>query len=367
MAFKSVLQGMKQTVMIFVIVAAVTFAGAYGVIMYYNTSVDTTAFAQVPGMEICNAVAILNPQMDCTEIVSEIKAMDQVRKVQYVDEVKLKVDDNDVSAYVMADYASKETKLVYEGRYPEKSGEITLAGILAGRLNKAVGDTVSVQFGGHKETFTVVGLSNGSQMGGMNTSVLTSDFQRLNPDFKPQSLYIYLDKGTDAAAFCETLESRFDTNYLRGVLDFDKGLAEGMASYQSIVAAMGLAMLMITLMVMALVLYFVIGSTVIRRKKELGIQKAIGYTTLQLMNQIAIGFAVPVLLGVITGSLLGAIYTNPMMSVLMRGVGIMKANFIVNSLWVIAFAAATFVFAYLLSLAVTRRIRKISAYALVTE
>ena len=215
--------------------------------------------------------------------------------------------------------------------------------------------------------FTVVGLSNGSQMGGMNTSILTADFQRLNPDFKPQSLYIYLDKGTDAAAFCKTLESRFDKDHLKGALNFDKGFAEGMASYQSIVAAMGLAMLVITLVVIALVLYFVIGSTVIRRKKELGIQKAVGFTTLQLMNQIAVGFAVPVLAGVIIGGFLGAIGTNPMMSVIMRGSGVMKANFIVNPLWVLAFSAATFLFAYLLSLAVTRRIRKISAYALVTE
>jgi len=85
------------------------------------------------------------------------------------------------------------------------------------------------------------------------------------------------------------------------------------------------------------------------------------------MNQIAIGFAVPVVLGVITGSLLGAFYTNPLMSVTMRGMGVMKAGFIVEPVWVTVFGAGTIIFSYLLSLAVTWRIRKISAYALVTE
>jgi putative ABC transport system permease protein len=368
LGIKSTLQGFGQTVMILIIVAAVAFAGSYGIIMYYNTAIDTKAFAEVPGMEICNAIANLNPQMDHTEIIKEINAMENVRKTQYLDEVKLKVDGNDVSSYVMSDYSSKESQLVYDGHYPEKSGEIVLAGILAERINKKVGDTVTVGFNGNNpETFTVSGLSNGSQMGGMNTSILAEDYKRLNSNFKPEALYIYLDKGTDAAEFVKKLENKFDKELLRNAMNFDKGLEEGMASYQSIVAIMGIVMLVVTLAVIALVLYFVIGSSVIRRKRDLGIQKAIGFTTVQLMNQIAIGFAVPVVLGVIIGSLLGAFYTNPLMSIVMKGMGVMKAGFIVDPLWVIVFGAGTIIFSYLLSLAVTWRIRKISAYALVTE
>lgn len=367
LAFKSTLQNFTQSFMIFIIVTAVAFAGSYGVIMYYNTAIDTKAFAEVPGMEITNAIANLNPQMEHTDIIRDIKNMENVRKVQYLDEVKLKVDGFDVSAYVMINYSSKESQLVYDGYYPQKSSEIVLAGILAGRLNKKVGDYVTVGFGGTEKQFIVSGLSNGSQMGGMNTSILTEDFTRFNPDFKHQSLYIYLDKGTNTTEFVKLLENRFDKELLRGVIDFDKGLAEGMASYQNIVAAMGIAMLVITMAVIALVLYFIIASSVIRRKRELGIQKAVGFTTVQLMNQIAVGFALPVIIGVISGNLLGAFYTNPLMSVAMRGAGIMKANFIVEPIWVTGFGVMTFVFSYFLSLAVTWRIRKISAYALVTE
>jgi putative ABC transport system permease protein len=61
LAFKSVLQSMKQNIMIAIILISVTFAGAFGVIMFYNTTIDTKAFAEVPGMEICNAIAVLNP------------------------------------------------------------------------------------------------------------------------------------------------------------------------------------------------------------------------------------------------------------------------------------------------------------------
>jgi putative ABC transport system permease protein len=154
---------------------------------------------------------------------------------------------------------------------------------------------------------------------------------------------------------------------LLAAVNFDKGMAEGMASYQKIVAAMGLAMLVITLLVVTLVLYFVISSSVIRKKRELGIQKAIGFTTYQLMNQLSISFTIPIIIGVVIGTLLGAFYTNPMMSVSMKSAGVMRAGFIVDPYWIIAFGAATIVFSYLLSMLITWRIRKISAYALVTE
>ncbi len=367
LAFKSVLQSMKQNIMIGLILIAVTFAGAFGVIMFYNTSIDTKAFAEVPGMEICNAIAVLNPEKDQAQAVKTIESIDAVRKVQYLDEVKVKVEGSEASAYVMDDYSQKESMLVYEGHYPKSPNEITLAGILAERLHKTIGDTVTVSFGEREEIFKVVGLSNGSSMGGLNASILTADFKRLNPDFKQQSLNIYLDKGTDAAAFVKKLESQFDKDLLLGTVNFDKEMAEGMASYQNIVAAMGIAMLVITLLVVVLVLYFVISSSVVRKKRELGIQKAIGFTTFQLMNQLAIGFMVPIILGAVGGSLLGAFYTNPLLSVTMRGMGVMKAGFIVAPYWVIGFGAATILFSYLLSLLVTWRIRRISAYALVTE
>ncbi|MFT3950932.1 MAG: FtsX-like permease family protein [Oscillospiraceae bacterium] len=367
LAFKSVLQSMKQNIMIMMILVAVTFSGAFGVIMFYNTTIDTTAFAEVPGFEICNAIAVLNPEKDQTEAVKTIENMDSVRKVQYLDEVKVKVEGGDVAAFVMDDYSRRETILVYEGRYPKSKNEITLAGVLAERLDKKINDTVRVSVGDKQEDFKVVGLSNGSSMGGLNVSILSDDYIRLNPDYKHQSLYIYLDKGTDAGAFTETLKKTFDKDLLLGVTNFDKEMADGMASYQNIVAAMGLAMLIITLFVVALVLYFVISSSVIRKKRELGIQKAIGFTTVQLMNQLSISFTVPIIIGSVIGSLLGACYTNPLMSATMKGMGVMRAGFIVNPYWIVAFGIATIVFSYLLSMMITLRIRRISAYALVTE
>ncbi len=87
LALKSVVQSMKQNIMIIVILIAVTFSGAFGVIMFYNTTIDTKAFAEIPGMEICNVIAVLNPAEDQTDAVESIEKMDHVDKVMYFDEI----------------------------------------------------------------------------------------------------------------------------------------------------------------------------------------------------------------------------------------------------------------------------------------
>ena len=98
---------MKQNIMIIVILIAVTFSGAFGVIMFYNTVIDTKAFAEIPGMEICNVIAVLNPAEDQTDAVASIENMDHVDKVMYFDEIQLKVEDTEVAAYITEDYSKK--------------------------------------------------------------------------------------------------------------------------------------------------------------------------------------------------------------------------------------------------------------------
>lgn len=367
LALKSIMQNLKQNIMIAFILIAVSSAGTFGVIMYYNTAIDVEAFKKVPGMEICNVIAVLNPEMDQSSAVRTIKDMDEVKKAQYLDESKAKIDGNEVAIYIMDNYSTKGTKLVYEGRYPEKTNEITLAGVLADRIGKKVNDTVTVRFGDNEKEFKVVGLSNGASMGGINASILSEDFKQLNTNFKSQALYIYLEEGTDVEEFIKKLNNKIDKDMLLATTNFDKVMEEGMASYQNIVGVMGATMLVITILVVGLVLYFIVSSSIIRKRRELGIQKAIGFTTMQLMNQMSISFTIPVTISAAIGSLLGALYTNPLLSTIMKSGGIMKAQFIVDIGWVIGFGIAVVIFSYLLSMLITLRIRKISAYSLVTE
>jgi putative ABC transport system permease protein len=254
---------------------------------------------------------------------------------------------------------------VYAGEYPQKQGEIVIHGSLAAKLDKDIGDTVSVNYGDSEKTFTVVGFNTG--INGVNASLLKTDYKKLDPSFRQSVLMIYLEDGVDTAAFVKTMKAAYEKEEVLEVIDGDEQLAQGMSSYQAIISTMGIAILVTTFCVIALVLYFVISASIIRRRRELGIYKAIGFSTVQLMNQFSIAFMIPVIVGAAGGSFLGARFTNPLMSAMMKQSGALMPDFLVDSLWITVFCIGLIVVSYLLALLITWRIRKISAYALVTE
>ena len=366
LALKSVMQNMKQNIMIAIIMAVVSFAGVFSVIMCYNSTVDTSTFAEVPGIERSSIVAVLNPMMDNSDVVDEIKDSELIKKAQYIDEIKIKIEGDDITAYVMKDYEAKRTKTVYEGSYPMADNEIVLAGMLADMFDKKVGDTVTVKINDKEETFKITGLSQGANMGGLNASIRYDDLIRFNPDFKEMNLHIYVDEIDEIPNLIKSLRNDYDENMLT-IIDMEKGFMEGMGSYTSIVSIVGITILIVKMFVIILVLYFVINTSVVRKKRELGIQKAIGFSTLQLMNQLSLSFLPPIFIGIVIGCILGAFETNPVMSITMGAMGIMKANFLVVPLWIVVFGILMLVVSYLTAMFITWRIRKISAYALVTE
>lgn len=366
LGIKSNLQSMKQTLMIIIIMIAVGFSGTFGLAMFYNTVVDTSTFAETPGIELSNAVVVFNPALDNSEIVSAIRNMQHVQKVQYVDTDTVKINKSDTSVTVMQDYSTKKTDTVYKGRYPRHKNEIVIAGSLAKLINKKIGHYVTLVYGDKHFEFMITGFSQGAAFGGLNASITLDGMRQLNPGFKQTGLNIYLDKGTDAAEFTDTLQKKYGDKVI-SVANGDKFLEEGMGPYIDIVSKIGVGTMVITIVVVLLVLYFVIVSAIIRKRRELGIQKAIGFTTLQLMNQISISFVFPILIGITLGCILGMTQINPTMTLAQSSMGIMKANYVIRPDWIALFGIATLIVSYISSMLITWRIRKISAYALVTE
>lgn len=368
LSFKSVIQNIKQSFMIFVVMTAVSFTAVFAIIMYYNAVIDTSTFAKLPGDELSSALLGYTPENenDSEKFKEEILSLSDVRKAQYFDDTRMILDGYDVFTNVMEDYSTKENNTVYDGRYPAHDNEIAISGALANVLHKGIGDAVLI--GPEEKPFLITGLTQGLGNTGstLKAHLTLNGIHKISTDFVQIQLHVYLTEGTDSAKFIDAMKKEYGERLIAAV-DMEKSIEQGMASYVSIVSMVGKGMMIVTCFVVILVLYFVIGSTVTRRHRELGIQKAIGYTTWNLMNQIALGFIIPLVLGIIAGCLLGAVFCNPMLSVLLGAMAVMKANFIIAPVWIITTGIVLMVISYSTSILITWRIRKISAYALVAE
>jgi putative ABC transport system permease protein len=186
------------------------------------------------------------------------------------------------------------------------------------------------------------------------------------PDFLFSEFIVYVRDGVDIKAFVRSVQTAeediFDTilithEYIATILD-DMG---------GVFTAAAAGVLAITVFVIVLTLYMIIKTTILRRQRELGIQKAVGFTTWQLMNQIALNMTPVILAGVLTGSVAGCFGLNPLVAALMNGMGIAKVNLPAPLEQIIFVCIALVILAYAVSMLIAWRIRKISAYALINE
>ncbi len=177
---------------------------------------------------------------------------------------------------------------------------------------------------------------------------------------------MYLKDNTRFAEFIDDINERFSEGVLN-TTNTQELLTAQLSMYGSIFLAVASVLLAVTILVIFLVLYLLLRTVIVRRRRELGIQKALGFTTLQLMNQLVLYFIPVIALGVVVGGLLGSIGLNPIFVALIQGMGIMTASMPTPLELVAVLCAALVLLAYLFALLITWRIRRISAYALIVE
>ena len=108
--------------------------------------------------------------------------------------------------------------------------------------------------------------------------------QRLNAEIIPNSLYLYVNDGSNLkSVFNEVKTVLSDKN--AEVMNYREYVSSTMNSIVTVMKALCLVML-ITVLVLAMVLVLLIQAQLVRDKKILGIYKALGYTTGQLIQEI---------------------------------------------------------------------------------
>jgi putative ABC transport system permease protein len=365
LACKTMITNSKQNIMIALIMVAITFASVFSIVLYYNVAVNKTAFIHLVGSEKSSVVVQSKPDIDNKKLLVDIEQMDGVEKIAILDVITTTIDEQSFYTNISDDYAKLENNTVYKGRYPQYDNEIAVSGAVAKLLHRSIGDTVKVEVGDVSYPFLITGLSQSINYMGQITSLTIPGVQHLIPDYTGKTINVYL-KEVDNASFIRDFKVQYG-DLIDDIMDVDEMLGSQSSIYISAVFAVMVMILAITTLVVTLILYLVIKTMILRRKREFGILKATGYTTLQLMTQIALSFVPIVIVGVLIGGVLGCLYTNSMLTLLLSSAGIYNVQFIVDIPLIIVLCTGIIVLAYLVSMLVARRIKRISAYGLITE
>ncbi|GGF76545.1 hypothetical protein GCM10010912_22050 [Paenibacillus albidus] len=366
LACKTMLANSRQNLMLGSIITAITFASVFSVVLYYNIAVEQKAFYQMVGAEKPNVGIQVEPGKDSEQLLQQIAQMEGVEKVNLLDYLTTTAEGQRVTTEFSDDYGKLETHTVYEGRYPQYDNEVVITERLAVRLGKSIGDMLKVEIGNTAHAYLITGLKQSFQAGTNGASLTLAGVRHLIPGHKAMTLNVYLKDGASTPNFIRTAKAEYG-DVIQSLTDVDESVKSGTEAYTSAVSSVMVVILAITVLVVILILYLVIRTTILKRKKELGILKATGYTSFQLMTQVALSFAPIVIAGIIAGGVLASLYTNSILELLFADAGITHVHFIIPATLVLTLCFAMTGLAYLVSLFVSRRIKRITAYALITE
>ena len=422
----SLLLGLKQVVfhkrtylMTGLIFAAVSFACASAVILFLNMGLDDSLALQMTGYEISDILVYKAPHADYDRLVSEIKQVDGVRKTSLYEAKSVMVEEKLLTCYLSDDFDSLE---MVEGNFPRYDNEIAITGVLAKGWGKQIGDQVSVRSAdGTQMDYIICGFSQTMSNFGQQCFLNLSAYQIIEPSYERQTIQVYLEPGKEIDFMIRTLESRFKVSSptfqeeLKGEMAQARKTAEDKISalfsmygvdsaqyalmadgeiilsgdtsqyqidrivdnrrlfisnvdiFASSIALMAGIIVTATVLIIMLFFYIVIKTMLVRRRKEFGIYKAMGYTDGQLMKQVAISFLPSSVGGSILGMLLGYLNINRVSSIMFERLGISRLELTVNPVVLIALGLVIVLLSYGISLVVSRKMKQITVYELLTE
>ncbi len=363
---KSFAQNLKQNILISIIVIAVSFAAVFSLQVYANMVEDTTAFKYMMGMPLTDVWVTVNTQ-NPEDTFDEIRQMSEVSRAAKLLQTIISFADRDaVGLYVSDDFSTINKKTIIKGRYPIHSNEIAISSIIAKSINKDIGDVIEFSMFGKTEEYLITGITEQMDVLGYIMDITESGMQRLDPEYKICGFTFDLNKDVNTAEFINKLEIKYAGMDIY-ITDIMLMLNNQLDSLSMGVKATVTAIIIVMVMVIILILYMLIKMKTLREKINIGILKALGFTSKQIIFQIAISFSFVICIGSIIGGILGGFYTNNIMSLLLGSVGINNTNFTTNPVYIIYLVLGVTALSYVVSSIVASRVKRITPHSLLTE
>ena len=422
LGLKSMLAFIKTYAMIGLVMAGISLAVVFITVTYQNFVLDSSALAQMTGYEVTDVNLIAARRTDADALAASIGQMPHVRKTSMIDIVRFDVNDTIVDGRVSDDFGLMETMSAKSGRFPKYDNEVAFPRILAIRLGVKIGDSVKIKANGVSLDYIITGYFSAAGNGGRMAAITLDGYRRLDPNYRRSCVNVYLNPGVSFDEFSGVLKDSYGvlnvyrrdenengrfaaakaraeekiSNYLEhykidsveyaviyngeiilsgssGAYQIEKitdyrelldasigGLADAVALVTQVIAA-------VSILVISLILSMTVRSVVAKRRRDLGILKASGFTTVQLARQLAVSFMPLAAAGAVLGGVCGALLVNPVFEAMLANEGVMNASFSTDPLVIALVIALTLLAAFSVAHISAMRIKNITVYELLSE
>ncbi|MBR4573302.1 MAG: ABC transporter permease [Lachnospiraceae bacterium] len=348
------------TIFIMMVLSISTMLG-FGMVDSYTR--DDAALLSLAGMFDCDAV------VDGSEtMMNNIAAMNTVKSVYadtwYAFNYSVGNRMSSITTRAFTDTSTIVGGSILEGGWPVRANEIMLASAAADTLGATLGDTVTIKNSGKEEDFRVCGLCQTMNNMGMMAYITIEGYERVAPPVDEYDIWVNLKNGRSFAEFKEEFEDAYPdvevTDYREAAKNTTGVVSAGMKAVALFIAAL-------TVMIVAFVESLIVRAQITREWRNLGVSKALGFTSEQLIRQVMLSNMPAIVIGVAAGLALSPVSCASLMKSAFAIFGFRKAvfsvlptSYILTSLIICGIAMIT---AALLG----RRIKSLEPVKMITE
>jgi ABC-type antimicrobial peptide transport system permease subunit len=267
---------------------------------------------------------------------------------------------------VFRDVNSLNNNYLLEGHMPCNGNEIVLTCVEADNLNVTLGDIVNVKSMTDSGTvpYTVCGIDQKMNNTGKKALLSEEGAKRINSEFMYETTLIYLNDPAKA----KEIKKQWEKDYP----DYTFALGEDImaSSIDTVTKAMeGICVIFViaTCFVVILTQLLLTRAQVIRERTDLGVSKALGYTSGELIRRTLMTNLPTIALGVILGIVLHIALSNKLFLVVFSFFGIRQIVFHTNAIWFVITAAIIMLCAIVTAFASGRGIAKLEPVKILKE
>ena len=323
MACKDTFGKFGSKIGIIFIMAILSISTIVGFGMVDSYARDDTALLNIAGMFECDAVVTGNETM-----MKNVEAMNTVKSVYgdtwYAFNYSVGKRMSSITTRAFTDTSNIRGGAILEGGWPEKENEIMLASAAADSLNASMGDTVTIKNGGKEESFRVCGICQTMNNMGMMAYITMSGYERVAPPVNEFDLWINLKKGKTFKDFKKEFEDVYPdeevTDYKEAARSTTGVVSLGMKATALFIAAL-------TILIVAFVESLIVRAQITREWRNLGVSKALGFTSGQLIWQTILSNMPAIVIGVAIGLILSPVSGENIMRSAFAIFGFRKAIF----------------------------------------
>lgn len=307
---KNIFVEKKKNLSVFCIVILLAFSSCLGFGLYENFGKGNEMLLQMMGVE---AGDICLSGENIEEVGREIATWEEVEDVLYCSTINISLESASQKTESTCDVWREpeliRKEMLVEGRLPKYENEVVLSTGIADILHAGLGDSIYLTGQGERKSYVVCGIDQKIMNMGLRVMLSEQGAENLNGDSPVLFLDAYMREGGDIEKLLDRVSKEFP-----GIEAQDSSTQiEGIMSGISIaMKAICITFMLITVFVVAIVEILLVRTKVVKERKHFGLNKAIGFTTVQLIRQVMVMNLPVIVSGAAAGAGISIFFMEPL-------------------------------------------------------